>query len=99
MTDKPNPAPPQPPLQLPPNFRDVTAEKIGTVIGIVGATAAGKSQDDRRRIDRPPGCGWARRSGERTSGESRARQRGCQRLLRRREREGAHTLFRLSRVG
>jgi hypothetical protein len=28
------------PLQLPPNCRDVTAEKIGTVIGIVGATAA-----------------------------------------------------------
>jgi hypothetical protein len=28
------------PLRLPPNFRDVTAEKIGTVIGIVGATAA-----------------------------------------------------------
>jgi Tfp pilus assembly ATPase PilU len=27
---------------LPPNFRDVTAEKVGTVIGIVGATGAGK---------------------------------------------------------
>jgi hypothetical protein len=40
MTDKPNPAPPRPPLQLPPNFREVTAEKIGTVIGISGATAA-----------------------------------------------------------
>jgi hypothetical protein len=25
------------PLQLPPNFRDVTAEKIGTVVAIVGA--------------------------------------------------------------
>jgi hypothetical protein len=25
---------------LPSNFRDVTAEKIGTVIGIVGATGA-----------------------------------------------------------
>jgi hypothetical protein len=25
---------------LPPNCRDVTAEKIGTVIGIIGATAA-----------------------------------------------------------
>jgi hypothetical protein len=25
---------------LPPNFRDVTAEKIGAVIGIVGATGA-----------------------------------------------------------
>ena len=32
--------PPREPLRLPPNFRDVTAEKIGTVIGIVGATAA-----------------------------------------------------------
>jgi hypothetical protein len=28
---------PRPPLVFPPNFRDVTAEKIGTVIGIVGA--------------------------------------------------------------
>jgi Tfp pilus assembly ATPase PilU len=27
---------------LPPNFRDVTAEKVGTVVVIVGATAAGK---------------------------------------------------------
>jgi hypothetical protein len=40
MTDKPNPVPPRQPLVLPPNCRDVTAEKIGTVIGIVGATAA-----------------------------------------------------------
>jgi hypothetical protein len=31
VTDKP-----------PPNFRDVTAEKVGTVMAIVGATAAGK---------------------------------------------------------
>jgi Tfp pilus assembly ATPase PilU len=31
------------PLVLPPNFRDVTAEKVGTVIGIVGATAAAKA--------------------------------------------------------
>jgi hypothetical protein len=29
-------------LVLPPNFRDVTAERLGTVIGIVGATAAAK---------------------------------------------------------
>jgi hypothetical protein len=37
----PNPvSPPRPPLVLPPNCRDVTAEKVGTVIGIVGATAA-----------------------------------------------------------
>jgi hypothetical protein len=33
MTDKPH----RPPLVLPPNCRDVTAEKIGTVIGIIGA--------------------------------------------------------------
>jgi ABC-type multidrug transport system fused ATPase/permease subunit len=25
-----------------PNFRDVTAEKVGTVVAIVGATGAGK---------------------------------------------------------
>jgi hypothetical protein len=40
MTDKPAPTPPRPPLVFPPNFRDETAAKIGTVIGIVGATAA-----------------------------------------------------------
>jgi hypothetical protein len=40
MTDKPAPPPPRPPLVLPPNFRDVTAEKVGTVIGIVGAAGA-----------------------------------------------------------
>jgi hypothetical protein len=37
MTDKPNPVPPRQPPVLPPNFRDVTAKKVGTVIGIVGA--------------------------------------------------------------
>jgi hypothetical protein len=42
MTDKPNPVPPRQPLVLPPHFRDVTAEKVGTVKAIVGATAAGK---------------------------------------------------------
>jgi Tfp pilus assembly ATPase PilU len=42
MTDKPAPTPPHEPLQLPSNFVDKTAEKIGTVIGIVGATGAGK---------------------------------------------------------
>jgi Tfp pilus assembly ATPase PilU len=42
MTNKPNPVPPRRPLVLPPNFRDVTAEKVGTVVAIVGATAAGK---------------------------------------------------------
>jgi hypothetical protein len=40
MTDKPASTPPREPLRLPPNGRDVTAEKIGTVIGIIGATAA-----------------------------------------------------------
>jgi hypothetical protein len=40
MTDKPAPTPSREPLVLPPNFRDVTAEKIGTV---VGATAAEKA--------------------------------------------------------
>jgi hypothetical protein len=46
MTDKPAPTPPREPLRLPPNCRDVTAEKAGTVIGIVGATAA----DDNGRL-------------------------------------------------
>jgi hypothetical protein len=32
------------PLRLPENFRDVTAEKVSTVIGIVGATAAGTAK-------------------------------------------------------
>ena len=31
------------PLRLPPNFRDVTAEKVGTMVAIVGATAAEKA--------------------------------------------------------
>jgi hypothetical protein len=42
MTDKPAPNPARPPLHFTPNFVDGTAEKIGTVIGIVGATGAGK---------------------------------------------------------
>jgi hypothetical protein len=42
MTDKPASTPPRPPLVLPPNFRDVTAEKVGTVMVIIGAAAAGK---------------------------------------------------------
>jgi hypothetical protein len=46
MTDKPNPVPPRQPLVLPPNFRDVTAERIGTVVAIVGATAAGKDKPE-----------------------------------------------------
>jgi hypothetical protein len=44
MTDSPNPVPPRQPLALPPNFRDVTAEKVGTVVAIVGAVAAGKAK-------------------------------------------------------
>ncbi len=42
MTDK-KPSPPHRPdrrFVFPPNYRDVTAEKIGPVIGSVGATAA-----------------------------------------------------------
>jgi Tfp pilus assembly ATPase PilU len=39
-----NPVPPRQPLALPPNFRDVTAEKGSTVVVIVGATAAGKAK-------------------------------------------------------
>jgi Tfp pilus assembly ATPase PilU len=42
MADKSDPVPPRQPLVLPPNFRDVTAEKVGTVMAIVGVTAAGK---------------------------------------------------------
>jgi hypothetical protein len=50
MSDKKPEPPPRPPLVLPPNFIDRTAEKVdfidrtaekvGTVIGIIGATAA-----------------------------------------------------------
>jgi len=39
---------PRPPLVLPPNCRDVTAEKAGTMIGIVGA------QHVRPRPPAPP---------------------------------------------
>ena len=42
MTDKPAPTPPREPLRLPSNCIDRTAERIGTVVVIVGATAAGK---------------------------------------------------------
>jgi hypothetical protein len=38
---------PRQPLVLPPNFRDVTAEKIGTGIGIIGASATGAYPQDR----------------------------------------------------
>jgi Tfp pilus assembly ATPase PilU len=41
MTDPTNRRP-RPPLVLPPKFRDVTAEKVGTVTVVIGATAAGK---------------------------------------------------------
>jgi hypothetical protein len=40
---KPAPTPPRAPLVFPPNGRDVTAERVGTVIGIVGATAPAKA--------------------------------------------------------
>jgi len=53
ITDKPAPTPPRPPLQLPPNFVDRTAEKIGTVIGIVGATAAEKATEIPDRLAQP----------------------------------------------
>jgi hypothetical protein len=39
LTDKPAATPPRPPLVLPPNCRDA-AEKVGTIFGIVGATAS-----------------------------------------------------------
>jgi hypothetical protein len=37
MTDDKPTTPPRKPLVLPPNGRDVTAEKVGTVMAIVGA--------------------------------------------------------------
>jgi hypothetical protein len=40
MIDKAAPTPPRAPLRFPENWRDVTAEQAGTVIGIIGATAA-----------------------------------------------------------
>jgi hypothetical protein len=41
MSDKPAPTPPRQPLQLPPNCRDVMAERIGVITTeIVGATVA-----------------------------------------------------------
>jgi hypothetical protein len=44
MTNKPEPVTPPrpPPLVLPPNGRDVTAEKVGTIFAIVGAGGAQK---------------------------------------------------------
>jgi hypothetical protein len=44
MTERPAPTPRREPLVLRANFRDVTAERIGTVIGIVGATAPAKGK-------------------------------------------------------
>jgi hypothetical protein len=75
VTDKPAPTPPRAPLVFPPNCRDVTAEKIGTVIGIVGATAAKATKPgDRRRVDRArAGLGAAiRRAGYSSAAASRA---------------------------
>src|SRR5260370_27522187 len=51
---RPAPTPPRQPLQLPPNFRDVTAEKIGTVTGIVGAAGAKATQPRGPTLHRPP---------------------------------------------
>jgi hypothetical protein len=44
MSEKPEPAPQMfsRGLRLPPNCVEVTAKRVGTVIGIVGATAAAK---------------------------------------------------------
>ena len=40
----------KPPLQLPPNCIDGTAEKVGTVIAIVGATAAAQGDEARMTV-------------------------------------------------
>jgi hypothetical protein len=45
MTDKPAPTPRRERLRLPPNFRDVTAEKIGTVTGIYGCGEGNEGTD------------------------------------------------------
>ena len=44
MTDKPVPTLPREPLALPSNGRDVTAERLGTVMAIVGGTEAAEGQ-------------------------------------------------------
>jgi hypothetical protein len=54
------------PLRLPPNCVDVTAERVALswCSSVRRLRARQRSQDDRRRIDRPriaPGRGWARR--------------------------------------
>src|SRR6516165_1840153 len=50
-----NPLPhrPRKPIRLPPNARDVTAEHLGTVFGLVGATASAKAHQPH---DRTPGA-------------------------------------------
>jgi hypothetical protein len=58
MTNNPNPVPPRQPLVLPPNFREVTAEKVGTVMGIVGATAAAKTPKKRGGGESRSPRGW-----------------------------------------
>jgi hypothetical protein len=45
MTDKPAPTAPRQPLVLPPNIVDRTAERIGTVIGIVGCDGCGEGNE------------------------------------------------------
>src|SRR5271169_452778 len=44
MTDKPAPKPPRPPFQPPPNFRDVTAERVGTITVVIGVGAEGQAE-------------------------------------------------------
>ena len=46
MTDKPAPTRPREPLVLPPNFHDVTAERVGTVVAIVGGTEAAEGRTE-----------------------------------------------------
>jgi hypothetical protein len=46
---------------LPPNFRDVTAEKVGTVMGIVGATEAEAEIGPGPAAPAPP-CGFQARA-------------------------------------
>ena len=72
-------SPPRSPLQLPPNCVDRTAERVGTMVVIIGATAAGKGDEARMtEAGRPriaPGRDRACRSGQRglfSTGDSRA---------------------------
>jgi hypothetical protein len=50
MSDKPTP---KPPLRLPPNCRDATAEAVasGVILGLVGATVARKNSGAAKAPD------------------------------------------------